>query len=143
MKTVQVDLLDRNTNSVIRAEFEYDTERLFVLTLHIPGKQAISANERDYFESFCKIRRQLEPQGLIPLCIGARRDVYPTGMSRQMGGGLRADIHKMNIRSSANDPVDLVYIFAPAPRELVTTVAEQRDYFKDWVESVTGQRPAE
>ena len=135
---VEVDLIDRNTGSIVKGEFEYDTEQRFALTLRMPGGQVISANERDYFESLCAIRRKLEPRGVTPLCNGARRDVYSFGGSRQMGGGLGAHILKMNV------PADnAVYLFDPAPRELVTTVAEQRKYFEDWCESVIGRRPSD
>lgn len=121
---------------MVRGKFEYDLEQRFVLTLRLPGEQVISANERDFFESLCAIRRQLEPRGVTPLCNGARRDVYSFGGSRQMGGGLRAHILTMNT------PADnVVYVFDPAPIERVTTVAEQRKYFEDWCESVLGRRP--
>ena len=42
----------------------------------------------DYFDAFCRIREQLAERRLIPICYGASRNVYPSGMCRDMGRGL-------------------------------------------------------
>lgn len=44
----------------------------------------------DFFEAFCRIREALGPWELLPSCYGASRDVYPSGMARDMGDGLSA-----------------------------------------------------
>ena len=41
----------------------------------------------DLFDALIALRRRLEDLGCRLLCAGARRDVYPSGMSRTMGGG--------------------------------------------------------
>jgi hypothetical protein len=45
----------------------------------------LTATDTDYFDAFCKIRLQLEAYNLIPFCYGASLNVYPSGMSREMG----------------------------------------------------------
>jgi hypothetical protein len=37
------------------------------------------------FEALVRLRRQLEPDGLMIAVQGARRDTYPSGMARDMG----------------------------------------------------------
>ena len=48
-----------------------------------------TATAPDMFEALVRLRRQLEPDGLTVAVQGARRDTYPSGMARDMGGGMR------------------------------------------------------
>lgn len=43
-------------------------------------------------------RRQLEPDGLMVAVQGSRRDTYPSGMARDMGGGLQVYIMRPGLR---------------------------------------------
>lgn len=82
----------------------------------------LEAVRGDLFECLSVIRRELDPQGIRVCCAGARLDVYPSGMGRQMGGGRRAYVHRDGGRPTAHDLVD---IFDSVDPELVVTVAEQ------------------
>ena len=106
----------------------------------MPNGELHSANERDYFESLCSLRGAFEGRWIVPLCNGARRDVYPSGMQRDMVGGLAGYVLTMNRQRSPNDSVE---IFGPTDARYVGTVKEQGDYFRAWVESVTGRRLSE
>jgi len=59
------------------------------LTSAYRGK-TLEAEAPDFFEALCLIRRRLESEGLIPFCYGASLNVYPSGMARDMGAGLKA-----------------------------------------------------
>lgn len=48
-----------------------------------------TATGPDMFEALVRLRRQLEPEGLMIAVQGSRRDTYPSGMARDMGGGER------------------------------------------------------
>ncbi|HEX4287774.1 MAG TPA: hypothetical protein VH021_02595, partial [Trebonia sp.] len=48
-----------------------------------------TATGPDMFEALVRLRRQLEPDGLTVAVQGARRDTHPSGMLRDMGGGLQ------------------------------------------------------
>jgi len=76
----------------------------------------------DLFAALETIRLQLEPSGVLICCQGARADVYPSGMARQMGGGRRAYRLRAGKRSTRDDLVD---IFDPAEPDEVVTVQEQ------------------
>ena len=54
----------------------------------VSSRGTYTATASDYFDAFCAIRRELEVQGILPLCYGASRNVYPSGMCRDMGRGL-------------------------------------------------------
>lgn len=74
----------------------------------------------DAFEALCVVREQLEPRGWRIGVAGAQIDVWPSGMARDQGAGLRA------YRMTPEGPQDLVDTFAPVSPATVTTVAEQR-----------------
>ena len=61
----------------------------------------------DLFDSLTGLRDALEAEGLLICIEGARADVYPSGMSRQMGGGRRAYRHVSGRRPERADLVDI------------------------------------
>jgi hypothetical protein len=73
----------------------------------------------DLFECLRAIRRAVEAEGALLCCEGARRDVFPSGMSGQMSGGRKAYRHP-----SRREIVD---IFDPTNCAYVCTVDEQTD----------------
>ena len=88
---------------------------------------------QDVFDGLCDIRKKLWPMGIKLLCVGARMDVYPSGMARQMSGGVVAYRLKMGV--PAQRP-DVVRIFDAAAADQVGTVEEQADYFRRWSASL-------
>jgi hypothetical protein len=84
----------------------------------------------DAFEALVQLRLWLEPTGYKLLCAGARRDVYPSPMSRQMSGGISA--YKM-IPGKPATRDDLVKILDPATPDQIGTVAEQESFHKQWL----------
>lgn len=102
------------------------------LTLKYPGGTC-SAVARDYFEAMCRIRQQLEAEGISLHCYGASRNVYPSGMARDMGRGLQA--YKLVLGRPA-DGKDLVSIFANGHDVQPATVAEQKAWFEAWLRSI-------
>lgn len=78
------------------------------------------AQASDAFEALCIVREELEPFGWRIGVAGAQADVWPSGMARDQGGGLRA------YRMTAEQVGDLVDTFEPVDPETVTTVALQR-----------------
>jgi hypothetical protein len=97
----------------------------------------ISAEAPDFFEALRTIRSQLQVDGLIPYCYGASLNVYPSGMARDMGSGLKA--YKLTIGERARSD-DLVGIFETGGDIIPSRVEAQEEYFKDWLASLS--RPA-
>ncbi len=79
----------------------------------------------DFFEAFCRIREALAERRLVPLCYAASRFVWPSGMCRDMGLGLRAYNRKIGERLGSEDLVD---IFDNGPDVEPVSVAEQDAY---------------
>jgi len=94
--------------------------------------RAIEAESSDFFEAFCQIRLQLENEGLIPFCYGASLNVYPSGMARDMGAGLKA--FRLTLGKHARMQ-DLVEVFVQGPDVIPTTVKLQQEFYEEWLNS--------
>ena len=70
------------------------TEPPLRVRLDFPDGHLDHAEGPDLFEALQAVRRRLEDAGMLLCCQGARADVFPSGMSRQMGGGRRAYRHR-------------------------------------------------
>ncbi len=115
-----------------RAIFEFDEERDRCLLTCRYRDNAISSEAMDYFEALALIRRQLEPEGLIPYCYGASLNVFPSGMGRDMGQGLRA--YKMTLGKHAK-MTDLVDIFDEGVDIVHADVDAQEQFYRNWLET--------
>lgn len=95
-------------------------DRLWVVAIDSPAFESVEARAHDAFEALCLVRDELEPHGWRIGVAGARADVWPSGMARDQGGGLRA------YRMTEERVGDLVDTFEPVDPGTVTTVVEQR-----------------
>lgn len=93
----------------------------------------ISRQAFDYFEATCLIRHELELSGWRPVCYGSSCNVYPSGMCRDMGMGLKA--YKLQLGKAATMG-DLVSIFDSSPDIEPVSVGEQRSFWQEWLRSV-------
>lgn len=92
----------------------------------------ISVIDRDFFESLIQIRIILEKKGFYILCNGARKDVYPSGMTRDMFKGVTAYKIQLGVKVQVDDRVN---IFDECSRDFIVTPQEQRDFYNHWLKS--------
>lgn len=92
---------------------------------------AETATGTDYFASFAEIRRRLAKSDLLPQCYGASRNVWPSGMARDMGEGLAA--YKLTMGRPAEERV---HIFASGPDIDPVDPEEQRAFARAWFRSL-------
>lgn len=119
----QIVLLDERVGATCR------------LTCLVRGETVV-VDESDFFRALQTIRRRgLQPKGLIPFCYGASLNVWPSGMARDMGLGLKA--YRMEMGRPATELVD---IFAEGSDVIPSLVAEQDAFARDWFASL-GSRP--
>lgn len=104
-------------DATISWRFERTT---WVVEIVSAGFGTAQARADDAFEALCLIREELEPFGWQIGVAGAQADVWPSGMARDQGGGLRA------YRMTGERVGDLVDTFEPVDPRTVTTVALQR-----------------
>ena len=111
-------------------------EQQYELVLSFAGRR-ISGSGRDFFEALLEVRRALEPEAMFLLVYGASRNVWPSGMARSMGAGLKA--YRMTMGKQALLK-DLVGIFESGPNVEPATIAEQEKYRDEWFSSL-GREP--
>jgi hypothetical protein len=92
----------------------------------------LEASASDFFKALCQIRLHLEEEGLIPFCYGASLNFYPSGMARDMALGRVG--YKLTMGRFARQQ-DLVSIYGEGPDVIPSTVAQQREYFNQWLAS--------
>ena len=102
------------------------------LTLQYPGGE-VTSEASDYFEAMCQIRNRLQADGWRPVCYGSSRHVYPSGMCRGMGLGLKAYKMQLGRRSLF---ADLVGIFDVGPDVEPSSVEEQKRFQQEWLRSL-------
>jgi len=102
------------------------------LALEIGDERFESAGD-DVFDCLLSIRQRLEGLGLQICVNGACIEVWPSPMSRSMGGGRRA--YRMTFGQQALNK-DLVDIFDMAEDGRPGTIAEQTQYRADWFTSL-------
>jgi hypothetical protein len=123
MKTPAGDVQD------IRGRIGVDNHH-YALDLEIPNLGPHRTVGPDVFECLLRVRAELEPLGFRFLVNGARRNVWPSGMARDMGGGRQAYVL---VLGQPGRP-ELVDIFEPADDGQIALVQEQRDFFQTWLD---------
>lgn len=97
------------------------------------GHHSVEAEANDYFDALCNIRLKLEKERLIPFCYGASLNVYPSGMGRDMGRGLKA--YKLAVGKHTRRE-DLVDIFSAGTDVVPAFVSLQKEFFDEWSRSI-------
>ena len=72
-------------------------DREYVLAVDLPGQGPLRVRGPDQFECLLRLRTELEPLGYRTLVNGARLDVWPSGMARQMAAGRKCYVLTMGI----------------------------------------------
>jgi len=88
---------------------------------------------KDLFSAIRELRNILDQRGWRLLCAAARFDVYPSGMSREMGGARKAYSTSLGQPARLSNLIDILD-FAPAV--LVGTVHEQDAFHEKWIRSL-------
>lgn len=106
----------------------------YIISCELPiSDELISGRADDCFAALQIIRKMAEGQGWSICCKGARRNVWPSAMSRQMGGGVKAYTLEMGQQGQLDS---LVEIFDPDAPESYSSVADQEAFAQAWFESL-------
>ena len=84
----------------------------------------------NYFDALIGLRKELEPLGIKLLCFGARKDVWASGMQRDMAAGVMA--YLLSAEGEGRKPEQSIFDFAPP--ESIGTVREQHAYADAWID---------
>lgn len=106
----------------------------YLLSCRLPLSDALLTGQADdCFAALQIIRREAEGRDWKICCKGARRNVWPSAMSRQMGGGVKAYVLKMGQQAQADS---LIEIFDDDDPEWYSWVSDQEAYANAWFESL-------
>jgi len=104
-----------------------------MVELEFAGGRLEATSEEDFFSALATLREDLEAKGILLVCYGASKNVYPSPMSRSMGYGERAYRLKLGRRARSED---LVSIFESGPDVVPATLEEQEAYYEEWLNSL-------
>ena len=124
-----VDSLGNRHLSTLLAKRTNDTCEL---TLRNDALEECHVSSDDFFSALLDLRKQIEETGWRLLVKGAARNVWASGMSRSMGGGIKAYQLEKGVAASLDR---MVNIFEVADEAEVGTVAEQEAFFSHWITS--------
>ncbi|TNH41528.1 hypothetical protein [Photorhabdus luminescens] len=96
----------------------------------INGICRVEVSDFDFFSCFAKARKELK--NITFLCKGAKRNVYPSNMSRQMSLGMVA--YECTLGEQATRE-DIVKIFDFDDLDLATDPDEQKEFHHKWLKS--------
>ena len=99
------------------------------LELMIDNVGRFYKQSNNYFDALIALRMELEPLGIKLLCFGARKDVWASGMQRDMDAGMRA--YLLSAHGEGRKPERSIFEFAVP--ESIGTVLEQREYADAWL----------
>ncbi|MDC9817941.1 hypothetical protein R0L47_07320 [Pectobacterium polonicum] len=126
-KTVKVLIIRNGMRD--NAEFSLSQHPACSIRFSIDGNFIYTAESDDFFSCFCALRRKF--RNVTFLCKGAKRNVYPSRMARQMAYGIKGyefEIGRPAVRG------DLVSIFDYEEADLVSP-EEQERHFQEWLSS--------
>ncbi|MCP4098794.1 MAG: hypothetical protein GY880_25795 [Planctomycetaceae bacterium] len=121
---------DHGTHETALTVRDLDDDYLLSCKLPTTG-EVITAQAADCYAALQGIRRKTEGRGWSIHCLGARRNVWPSAMSRQMGGGEKA--YQLNMGQQATE---IVCIFDADSNPDGSSVAEQEAYSQNWLKSL-------
>jgi hypothetical protein len=129
-RTLMIQLSQGNTQEGL---IKFSLSPPWVIEFTCSTIPKIIFSDNDLFECLIQLRQKLAQISYIPLCNGARCDVYPSRMSREMGGGIMGYVHQLN-KHPTND--DLVNIFDYAELSMLVSVDEQKKNYRLWLDSL-------
>ncbi len=115
------------------AEIYYTEESPWIVNLIVNENINISVESDNLFDALQEVRNKAADQEILILCNGARKDVYPSSMSKSMGGGILA--YELTLGKQAQR-ANLVNIFDDSRNNPIVTPDEQKDFYNKWIKSL-------
>lgn len=117
------------SGKIERADIYYKTAQRCTLKIVFLDQQTYEVTDNDLFTCFCTLRNHFS--AITFLCKGAKQNVYPSNMARDMAKGLVAYEYHKGKHASLDD---LVSIFDFDDKDIVSP-EQQRENFLAWIKS--------
>lgn len=121
--TEEIDLQTVDAAGLVRHVTICLSDPSTALIVLLDAHSRIEFSGTDYLDCLSQARQQLERDGRLLCCQGARPNVHPSGQLRQFTNGRQAYVRYSERQSEGSEIVD---IFAPAPPEDVVNLDDQR-----------------
>ena len=133
MREIQTDISAQWKNAIVKSvHIKGDLTKAGSYRLHCVFLEKPYYGEgSDYFEALQILRKRFEKNQIKLLCEGAKKEVWPSSMSREMGGGIKA--YKCYMGQPAKE---MVNIFDADETMEYASVEEQSQYHKEWFKSL-------
>lgn len=128
-KHIQITLICQGKTEKATIYFETTETDEYHLKILFGNNNSFEVTDNDCFNCFCRIRDHFPD--ITFLCKGAKENVYPSRMARDMGGGLVA--YQLTIGKHAEQK-DLVPIFDFDDENIVSTETQEA-FYKAWLSS--------
>ncbi len=121
------------TDEIINCTTNYTDSAPWKININCEKNGVFQSEGNDLFESFVNLRQQLRSKEIILLCNGSRRNIFPSPMLRQSGGGKKAYLLRLGVPARRED---IVNIFDSVEINNVDTIENQKDFYGQWLNSL-------
>ncbi|QPJ63223.1 MAG: hypothetical protein G3M70_15605 [Candidatus Nitronauta litoralis] len=132
MEIKEIEIQDSKGNREI-GFFSISDQPPWKNAFNSPSIGEVLIEEYDLFEAMVYLRNFLKEKNYIVLCNGARADVFPSAMSRDMSRGRKAYI---TIFGQQGNPENLIDIFDFTEPHLISTPEAQEEFHEKWFKSL-------
>lgn len=122
-----------STEKVINCIVNYSDSSPWKININCGNNEVFQSEGNDLFESLINLRQQLHSKDILLLCNGSRRNIFPSPMLRQSGGGKKAYLLRLGVPARRED---IVNIFDPAEINDVDTIENQKKFYDQWLKSL-------
>jgi hypothetical protein len=133
MKSQRLDIYLDSDNTIVEGLISASSSPPWVIEFAAQDIPKLVFENKDLFECLIDLRKELAKFNCRPLCNGARLNIYPSSMSREMGGGRVACVLQIGEQAKREDMMD---IFAYAEPHLIVLVDEQQEFYHNWNRSL-------
>ncbi len=120
-------------DEIINCTVSYANSSPWSLNIDCGNNGIFESKGSDLFDSFINIRQKLRSKEIILLCNGSRRNIFPSPMLRQSGGGKKAYLLRLGVPARKED---IVNIFDPIEINNVDTLENQKYFYDQWLSSL-------
>ncbi|MGH1372133.1 MAG: hypothetical protein ACRBBW_08875 [Cellvibrionaceae bacterium] len=121
------------SGELLPASVRFSEEKPWKVQLCIPDRNSYEGEANDLFDAFLAARKKAEADGILAVCRGAQKNVFPSPMMRSMSNGAIA-YELVNGKQASRK--DTVRIFDQTKPDLAARVEEQNQFYLDWLQSL-------
>lgn len=125
-----INILISGKKSEVMLILSYDKKKCLINAV-LPNGKHLNIEGSDYFSALVNMRNKYP--NYIFLCKGAKKNVYPSGMSRDMSEGVIA--YELTLGKKA-ELKDTVNIFDYDDNHVDCTPQQQQEFFNQWLISI-------